>query len=238
MNRFPRWVLGRVSLLALSATAFFAGPSWVLTNSTEGICFAASNWGSRPSWASNSHSDESATPRRNAYRETFSVSPFSPGSNNLAIDVGQVFLMGDLSSNYSDAIGSQLHYTYGVSEMFGFDSSIGYSSHSEGRYSMTTLLTGLRMNLAWYDKIVPYLSFGLGFYRPSYEITSTTTLSPIVFGLHAGPGVSLELTRQLFFGASLSFHDVFGTTKYLPDGKRFDVSGTYTSFLLNAGLTF
>lgn len=238
MNRFPRWALGRVSKLLLTATAIALSPSWILPGSSEGLCFAASSWGSRPSWASNSHTEESSAPRRGNYRETYSVSPFAPGSNNLAIDVGQVFLMGDLSASYSDAIGSQLHYTYGVSEMFGFDSSIGYSSHSEGRYSMTTLLTGLRMNLAWYDKIVPYINFGLGFYRPSYEISPTTAISPIVFGLHAGPGVSLEVTRQLFFGASLSFHDVFGTTKILPDGKRFDVSGTYTSFLLNAGFSF
>ena len=238
MNRFPRRVLGRISGFALAAMAFFTSPSFILPGSSEGLCFAASSWGSRPSWAANAHSEEAAPSRRGNYRETYSVSPFAPGSNNLAIDVGQVFLMGDLAGTYSDAIGSQVHYTYGVSEMFGFDSSLGYSSHSEGRYSMTTLLTGLRMNLAWYDKIVPYLNFGLGFYRPSYELTPTTTISPIVFGLHAGPGVSVEVTRQLFFGASLSFHDVFGTTKILPDGKRFDVSGTYTSFLLNAGFSF
>ena len=38
---------------------------------------------------------------------------------------------------------------------------------------MTTLLTGLRTNLAWYDKVVPYFVFGLGFYSPSFDVSST-----------------------------------------------------------------
>ena len=150
--------------------------------------------------------------------------------------------MGDLATNYADSIGSRLHYTYGVSEMFGFDSSLGYSSHSDSRFSMTTALTGLRMNLSWYDKVVPYVVFGLGFYRPSYEITTTggsvTSVSPIVFGVHLGPGVHLELTKQLFFGAALTFHDMFGTTQKLQDNSRMEIGGTFTSFFLNAGVSF
>jgi hypothetical protein len=203
------------------------------------------SWSSQPSWA---NSDNAPPPRKASYaRESrySQVSPFSPGSNNVALDVGQVFLMGDLGSNYSDSIGAQIHYTYGVSELFGFDSSIGYSDHSDGRFSMTTLLTGLRTNLAWYDKVVPYLTFGLGFYRPSYTETLTTltgatseSLSPLLFGVHLGPGVDLELTKQLFFGAALTFHDVFGSRRALPSGTPVNAGGTYTSFLLHAGVTF
>lgn len=145
--------------------------------------------------------------------------------------------MGDLSTEYADSIGSQLHYTYGVSEMFGFDASIGYSDHSDGAFSMTTLLTGLRTNLAWYDKVIPYAVFGLGFYKPSIRLSATQSVSPIVFGVHLGPGVDLELTRQLFFGAALTFHDIFGTTKVTPQGTK-EIGGTYTSFFLHAGFSF
>ncbi len=196
---------------------------------------ATSSWVSQPGWASTSP-DSGA--RKQLKQDSYFAAPFTPGSNNLALDVGQVFLMGDLSGAYADSIGSQLHYTYGVSDMFGFDTSFGYSSHSEGKYSLTTLLTGLRMNLAWYDKVIPYAVFGLGFYKPSYEITPTTSISPVVFGLHMGPGVTLELTRQLFFGASLTFHDMFGTRKTTTQGTTIEVDGTYTSFFLHAGLTF
>lgn len=200
---------------------------------------ATSQWSTQPSWASNNSGSE---PKRKTASDT-NLFPFAPGSNNLALDVGQVFLMGDLGSNYSDAIGSQLHYTYGVSEMFGFDASLSSSSHSDGKFSMTTALMGLRTNLAWYDKVVPYVNFGLGFYKPSYQLTPTNSVAPVVFGVHLGPGINLELTKHLFFGADLTFHDIFGTTKvvavtqYTPDGTL-NIGGTYTTFFLHAGVTF
>ncbi len=165
------------------------------------------------------------------------ISPFSPGSNNLALDLGQVFLMGNLSSNFADSIGFRVHYTYGVSDMFGFDTSIGYSEHSDGKYSLATLLAGMRTNLSWYDKIVPYLVFGLGFYKPSRLVSPSVTVSPVEFGVHLGPGVDLELTRQLYFGAALTFHNMFGALKQTPGGVV-DFGGTFTSFLLHLGTTF
>jgi hypothetical protein len=207
-----------------------------------------SGWNNQPSWAAPA---ESSAPRRATHADSHykDVSPFSPGSNNLAVDVGQVFLMGDLGNKYDDSIGAQIHYTYGVSDLFGFDVSAGYSGHSDGQFSMTTLLAGLRTNLSWYDKVIPYLVFGLGFYRPSYTEkngptllgggdASTTTLAPILFGVHLGPGVDLELTKQLYFGTSLTFHDVFGSAKTSSTGTTTDVGGTFASFLLHVGMTF
>ncbi len=197
---------------------------------------AASSWSQEPAWA---RQDNTPTPsRRSLPREkTPKTSPFAPGSNNVAIEVGQVFLMGDLATNYEDNLGVRLHYTYGVSDMFGFDSSLGYSNHSEGRYSMTSLLTGLRTNLTWFDRVIPYAVFGLGFYKPSIEINETSSVSQVLFGLHLGPGVDLQITDELFFGASLSFHDVFGATKRTANGIQ-ELGGTYTDFLVHAGYSF
>lgn len=203
-----------------------------------------SAWQNEPSWAQ----ENPASNRRSSLREEprHAFVPFAPGTNNVSLDVGQVFLMGDLGTNYSDSIGAQLHYTYGVSDLFAFDASLGYSDHSDGKFSMTTLLGGLRTNLAWFDRVVPYAVFGLGFYRPSYQTVYTSALSgnstsssvsPVLFGVHLGPGVDLALTRQLFFGASLTFHDVFGSLKQTPAGP-ISVGGTFTSFLVRAGVTF
>lgn len=224
-----RWVNGLALLLTL------LGANAPLLESQ-----AASTWASGGSWNSAlGSSDDTPRIRRSTPRNSgSSISPFSPGSNNLGIDIGQIFLMGDLTRDYSDSIGSQLHYTYGVSEMFSFDSSIGYSSHAENKYSVISLLPGLRMNLAWYDKVIPYATFGLGFYKPSIEVSSTNIVSPVLFGIHGGAGVNLEVTQQLFFGASLTLHDMFGTKKLLTNGSTIDVDGTYTSFLVNAGVTF
>ena len=205
----------------------------------ETVASADTRWNTQPSWSAQ---EPSQTPHKALKREASYVnpnlSPFAPGSNNLALDLGQVFLMGDLGKNYNDSLGAQLHYTYGVSDIFGFDSSLGYSNHSNGKFSMTTALAGLRTNLTWYDKVVPYVVFGLGFYRPSYQIDPNASVSPMVFGVHLGPGISLEMTKQLFFGASLTFHDIFGTTTTTADGKLWDIGGTFTSFYLNVGVTF
>lgn len=148
--------------------------------------------------------------------------------------------MGDLSENYSNNIGFQVHYTYGVSDLFGFDSSVGYSSHDSGEFSMLSLKTGLRLNLAWYDKVVPYAVGGLGFYKPSFEFGNAEgdiqTNSPILFGLHLGGGVDLVLTDRFFFGAGLAFHDIFGTREQTLVGLK-ELGGSYTSFLLHAGMS-
>lgn len=229
-----RWQ-GLKNRIATGSLAVLLVSSFGALGATDSL--AASNWNRQPSWAAGTAPNSE---RRRAERDhdlRGPISPFSPGSNNLSLDVGQIFLMGGLGKDYADNIGSQLHYTYGVSEMFAFDASFGYSNHDEGDYSMTSLLTGVRTNLAWYDKVVPYAVFGLGFYRPSERITPTSSVSPILFGVHMGPGVDLELTRNLFFGTSLTFHDMFGTSKMTAEGRK-DFGGTYTSFFIRAGVTF
>jgi hypothetical protein len=203
---------------------------------------AMAAWSNKPAWANNpgTANAESAAPRRPApaYRESRNrISPFAPESNNVSLAVGQVFLMGDLA-NYSDAIGAEVQYTYGVSEMFGFQSSLGYSSHSDGKYSMGTLLTGVRANLSWYDKVIPYAVVGLGFYKPRMQFEDLSSVSPLLFGLHLGPGIDLQLTRDLFFGAGLTFHDIFGNDEKLANGRVQSVGGTYTTFLIHAGISF
>lgn len=216
----------RVGLLAVMMTPILsdaATPSWGSSN---------------PSWANGSPSSgrpNSSYRGDSDYRQP--TSPFAPGSHNLAIDVGQVFLMGDLAEQYADNIGFKLHYDYGVSDIFAFDSSLGYSNHSEGAFSMTSLQTGLRANLSWFDKIIPHVLFGLGFYRPSYQIGETQSLSPILFGLHFGGGVNLQITRQFFFGANLTIHDIFNAERTVA-GQKMDVGGSFASFLLQAGTTF
>jgi hypothetical protein len=207
----------------------------------------ASSWSKRPNWtasANTSHKDEASTSVRSSIQvddtPAISVSPFSPGSHNLAIDLGQVFLMGDLTK-YNNSIGSQLHYTYGVSDLFAFDSSLGYSEHTDGKFALGSLLTGMRMNLSWYDKVIPYATAGLGFYRPSYrDLTAdaNSSVNAVLFGIHLGPGVDLELSKNFFFGASLIYHTTFGTTQILSNGSTASLGGSYTSFFLHTGVTF
>lgn len=203
-------------------------------------------WNKNPGWAQESEpapDRETERPRKQSTERSSRYTPFSPGSNNLSVDVGQIFLFGDLGDQYTDAIGFQLHNVHAVSDMFGLDTSLGLSNHpsaaSTTDFSMTSLKFGLRTNLAWYDKAIPFVNFGLGFFRPSYEQADGQTLAPLLFGLHLGAGVNLEVTRSLFFGASLTFHNMFGTKKRNPSTNVLqEVGGSYASFLVSAGVSF
>jgi len=219
---------------------------------TSSIAFAStsSSWTSKPNWALE---DPGITPLPKKKGQSRSrledlsereqpAAPFAPGSHNASLDLGQTFLMGDLGAKYSDNIGFQGHYVYGVSELFAFDSSLGYSSHSDGKYSLLTMLTGLRTNLTFYDRVIPHLVMGLGFYKPSVEIITedgkdVTSLSPVLFGLHLGPGVDLQINRTVFFGTSLTFHNMFGDRRMTARGP-IDLGGTYTTFFVRSGVTF
>jgi hypothetical protein len=218
-----------------------------------------STWSSAPSFGQ--QSEESTPSSTSSYNRSVhtqksssygEISPFTPGSHNVALDLGQVFLMGDLSDGYENSLGTQFHYTYGVSDLFGFDSSLGYSEHSNGEFSMINLLSGVRMNLSWYDRVIPYFVAGLGFYRPSYKNgynllpggalaypnTQPYSLSAILFGIHFGPGVDLQISKSMFFGATLTFHSMFGSSQTLPNQIPITVGGSYTSFLIHLGSSF
>jgi hypothetical protein len=218
-----------------------------------------SSWSTQSSWDSDSGNTSAQTPATTPKPTNKSItqassnspiSPFAPGTQNISLEMGQVFLMGNLGNNYSDSIGTQLHYTYGISDLFDFDSSVGYSSHSGGNFSMLSALAGMRTNLAWYDKVIPYFSFGLGFYRPSFSgsgsasgssqivLPAGQSASATLFGLHMGPGVDLEVTRNLFFGASLTLHDMFGSNEVIANNQSISTGGLYTTFFLHAGVSF
>src|SRR6185437_7604794 len=128
-------VIGAVVFLS-----FFANSDLSFASSSS------SSWSQQPSWANEPRSSSHRSVLKAQTQDTTDFAPFAPSSHNIALDLGQVFLMGDLGK-YSDSIGTQVHYTYGVSDLFGFDTSLGYSRHSNNQFSMTTLLTGMRMNL-------------------------------------------------------------------------------------------
>jgi len=216
----------------------------------ESSASTGSSWIQKPVWAAEGMSAAHHTSPKDGVDRILDISPFSPGSHNLGLDLGQIFLMGDLAK-YSDCIGTQVHYTYGASDLFGLDTSLGYSEHSDGKYSVASLLTGMRVNMTWYDKVVPYALVGLGFYRPTYKdlsnalgataaspLANLPSISAFLFGIHFGPGIDLQVSRNFFFGAALTIHDMFGTAKTYANGSPLMVGGIYTSFFLHAGVTF
>lgn len=184
---------------------------------------------------------ESAPNQSKRYSEN--LSPLAPGTHNLSIGVGQVFLMGNLSSGFENSLGTQIHYTYGVSDMFSFESDFGYSSHSQntlsqGSFSLVNLDAGLRTNLVYFDQLIPFASLGLGFYRPSTTYSNNSTLSALLFGMQFGGGVDLLVSKKVFLGTRLSYHNMFSTSKIGSDGSLREVGGSFVSFMIHAGVTF
>ncbi len=222
--------LGAILVLTTQA---WAAPSWVQDTSY-------SSGSGAPAAAPITGIENSNTTKRQP-RNTRDISPFSPRSHNISAHLGQVFLMGDLSGKYPDNLGWRINYTYGVSDIFGFDASIGYSDHGNGKFGLATGLLGLRTNLVWYDRIIPYLVFGLGFFRPAYQVAlpggGTQDVAPFLFGVHLGPGVTLQLSKMFFFGASVEFHNMFGTTRSGAVASSDPGGGAFISFLINGGIS-
>ena len=180
-----------------------------------------------------------ASPQSKKYNQD--LSPLAPGTHNLSIGVGQVFLMGNLSNSFDNSLGTQIHYTYGVSDMFSFESDFGYSSHSNsanGNFSLVNLDASLRTNLVYFDQLVPFAAVGFGFYHPSEVLTNNATLSALLFGLELSGGVDLLLSKKIFFGTRMSYHNMFDTTKIASNGTPLTVGGSFLSFMIHAGVTF
>ncbi len=173
------------------------------------------------------------------YNDTSSSGPLSPGTHNLSIGIGQTFLLGDLGNRYENALGMDLNYTYGVSDLFSFETDFGYSSHSgsSGQFSASHLTVGVRTNLVYFDQLVPYFDAGVGFYRPSYTYPGYT-LNGLLFGIQMGGGVDLLISKNLFFGPSLTYNNMFTSTKTGSDNLQHELGGAFISFLVHVGMTF
>lgn len=205
-----------------------------------GVCSAVSFSDAYPRGAStdstfsrNSRESPSAKNTAESYSDR---TPFSPGTHNVSVAVGQVFLLGSLS-RFENAIGPEVHYTYGVSDLFSFQSNFGYHSHSSGALSIWNLSAGLRANLAYFDSLVPFAKIGLGFYYPSYT-ESNATVSGLLFGMQLGTGIDLMISNSVFFGAQTTYNTMFDSSKTASDGSSRSLGGAFLSFMVHAGLTF
>ncbi|MGZ3708699.1 MAG: hypothetical protein ACXWPM_07895, partial [Bdellovibrionota bacterium] len=66
----------------------------------------------------------------------------------------------------------------------------------------------------------------------------TDNVAALLFGVHTGVGLDLQMTKFLFFGAGATFHDVFGNTATTPSGATYSLGGMYFSVLAHAGVSF
>jgi len=102
---------------------------------------------------------------------------------------------------------------------------------------MLNLLGGMRLNLSNYEKVIPYLNGGLGFYRPSRQISNVGSTSATLFGVHVGGGADLIISQEMYFGASLNYHNLFSGNRTTATGP-IDLGGSYINFMARVGYSF
>jgi hypothetical protein len=189
-----------------------------------------------------SRSSRDAGPSKHAHESQVPRTPFAPGTHNLSIGVGQVFLTGTLNTQaFENTIAPELNYTYGVSDLFAFQSNFSYHSHTgtPGSVSIWNLDAGLRANLAYFDQLVPFADVGLGFYSPTYNFTATNaSVNSLLFGLQLGTGIDLMISNQVFFGAQLRYNSMFDSVKRDSLNTSRTLGGSYLSFMIHAGISF
>lgn len=160
--------------------------------------------------------------------------------HGIGFDLGQVLLMGDFSKSFSDSLGLGLTYSYEASDMFGLLLHVNASNHSNADESNKLMIKGvspdLRVNLAYFDKLVLYGFGGFGLFKID-ETINRVEGSALTLGLNLGTGFLLELSPHFGFGTSLGFHSIFAktdsktVTESNPGG--FMIGGTYLGVFLN-----
>lgn len=160
--------------------------------------------------------------------------------HGVGLDLGQVLLMGDFSKSFSDSLGFGFTYSYEASDMFGLLLHFSGSSHSNADESNKLTIKGvspdLRVNLAYFDKLVLYGFGGFGLFKVDETINHIDG-SALTLGLNLGTGFLLELSPHFEFGTSLGFHNIFAktdsktVTSTNPGG--FSIGGTYLGVMLN-----
>lgn len=165
-------------------------------------------------------------------------------THTVGIGVGEVLLMGDFSKNVDNALGLNLIYHFGASQLFGLTTLAHISSHSGGNGQNSLAIKGLspnvRVNLGYYDRIVVYTLGGFGFFLVDEKI-GVQSGSVTTFGLNLGGGVDLLLHPHFKFGTALTFHNIFGKTdpaSAIGSSAALSIGGTYVGLFLAMGYIF
>lgn len=167
----------------------------------------------------------------------------SPGNeirfHSAGLQFGQVWAAGNLGEGISSTTAPGLFYEYRASDIFALKVDLKRSSHDE-QLSIFSSTAGIRANLVYYDKLVPYAAFGVGLYFVNKEIPgfADQDSSTTHFGVNLTLGSDLDLNDQVFVGLALTLHQLFGDTATLPNDTEAEVSGRWSSFLLRAGMRF
>lgn len=156
------------------------------------------------------------------------------------LQVGQVWLAGNISDNAENSIGYGAFYEYTASEVFALQVNLLRSSHDE-ILTLTSSTVGFKANLFFYDQLVPYALLGMGLYFTSEDLSNSTVtenVSATVFGLNLGIGADLNLGEMFFAGFQFNLHNLFSSNVKTDNFGEVEVSGRWTGFIVRSGVRF
>ncbi len=177
-----------------------------------------------------------------ANQSEFTFKPIQPGlkQHSLGLGVGQTFLRSDFNDYGEDKITFDFFYNYSASYSFDFLANLHYTSHKyqNTKTELKGMALGIKGKLYQFDAFAPFILGGFGFYGP--QVTPYVngvhreSDSKLVFGVHVGTGVDLQLNDSVSVGALFHFHDPFDV-KQESGGK---VEGYYYKLLMTVFYTF
>jgi opacity protein-like surface antigen len=153
--------------------------------------------------------------------------------------IGEAWPSGQIGGNIDGAVAPGLFYEYAASDVFSLYASGMKSNHDDGQLKLLSTDLGFRANLVYYDKLTPFVDFGMGLYFVNKIVgVANETASKTLFGMNLGLGADLDLSNRFFVGMMLSIHQMFSGATTLPVNGRTELSGRYAGFFLRGGVRF
>ena len=140
------------------------------------------------------------------------------GDLSFGANVGQVGFTGPGMSAYgTNGFGFGGYFSYAASDLFDLDFNMIYSPHSNGGNSSNATYgtIALKFGMA-FDKLLPFLTAGVGFYHNSVNYAGVSD-SASAFGFNVGGGLDVDVSSIVRIGLLVRYHPVFG--KSLSSGR-------------------
>lgn len=163
----------------------------------------------------------------------------NPTKHSIGLGLGQTFLLGEFNSLGDDKITGDLFYAYRASYSFDFVLNLHHTDHSlnNKEASLTSVNMGIKSKIFDFDNFSPYITGGLGFYRPQVKRYVNGSLveseSKIVLGVNVGLGMELRLNNRVSTGVLGHYHKPFNSDQ---TGQP-AVKGNYWKLLIVAMYT-
>lgn len=164
-------------------------------------------------------------------------------SNAAGFQFGQVWPAGAIGHNADGSIAPGIFYEYAASPIFSVQVNLIRSSHND-ILTLFSTTAGIRANLTYYDRLVPYATAGVGLYSVHRKLDNPTVGGPMLevnttnFGLNFGLGADLDLSESFFMGLWVGLHNLFGAKTSTSAGTTEENSGRWSALFIRAGMRF